>query len=405
MITWSDPRKAYEVMTLVIFVPWALETFARPLRQRMHWLPAGLIGGFIVLTYQAWLVYAAFGLIALMVVAWRTEPDRWAYLRRLGLIIAVTFVLSSWYVIPFVWANLTVGGKQVSDLYASPSINQGLFPFLELTPIGLLQLVGLVGLVWLWKSVWWARPLLMIIIGVYAYRLLAMIRFGFSGHTAFLHYTARLYTVLFTVAGVLVVAHVTPIILRRLRVTPPRLAAAAGLAVVLAWCGSVFTTTWMPPTSEFALEAHQEPLPGGGFPKYAPKAGRQSWFPATQVEQAVEGVLGPEARPVTLTIDDRIFSYVPWRGYVDADRTASATLGHWDARMAEVRQLAATSDPQAFADKSAHTAFGPIDVFILKATPTGWTWQNQRFTAAQFAPSQWTVVDGLPAGLVVAVRR
>jgi hypothetical protein len=404
MVTWSDPRKAYEVITLVIFVPWALEVFARPLRPRMHWLPAGLLGGFIAMTYQAWLVYAALGLLALMVIAWRTEPDRWAYLRHVGLVAAVSFVVSSWYVVPYLWATLTSGGKQVSDLYASTSVNSGLFPFLDFSPIGLLQLVGLVGLVWLWRSAWWARPLLLMIMGAYAYRLLSMVRYAATGHTAFLHYTARLYTVLLTVAGVLVLAKLAPIILRRLRLTPPRLGAAALLAVVLAWSAATFTTSWMPPGNRYAMDAQKEPLPGGGYPKFAPKD-RRAWFPATQVQQTVEGVLGPDRRPVTLTVDDRLFSYLPWAGYVDLERTASATLSHWDDRFAEVKKLAATTDPQAFATASANTKFGPVDVFVLRKTADGWTWRDQHFSSAQFAPQYWAVADNLPTDLVVVTRK
>lgn len=405
MVTWSDPRKAYEVVTLVIFVPWALEVFARTPRVRMHWLPAGLLGGFIAMTYQAWMVYAALGLIALMVIAWRTEPDRWAYLRRLGLIVAVAFVVAAWYVVPFIWATLTVGGQQVSDLYASSSVNQGLFPFLELTPLGLLQLVGLVGLVWLWRSAWWARPLLVMIIGVYAYRMVMMVRFGLTGHTGFLHYTMRLYTVLFTIAGVLVLAHVAPIVLRRLRVTPPRRAAGALLAVVLAWSAIGFASTWMPPDNRYALDAHKEPLPGGGYPEFAPKEGRRDWFPVNQVRQAVEGVLGPDPRRVTLAADDRLYSYLPWPGYLDINRTAGATLSHWDDRFAEIKRLVATTDPKAFAAASRETEFGPIDIFVLREKPDGWTWGGQRFTPAQFAPEYWTVVDDLEADFVVVIRR
>jgi hypothetical protein len=405
VVTWADPRKGYEVITLMIFVPWALEVFARPPRARMHWLPAGLLGGFIAMTYQAWLVYAALGLLALVVIAWRTESDRWAYLRRLALIVSVSFVVSSWYVVPFVWATLTRGGQQVSDLYASTSVNDALFPFLTVSPIGILQLVGLVGVVWLWRSVWWARPLLLMIVGVYAYRLLAMIRFGLTGHTGFLHYTARLYTVLFTIAGVLVLAHVAPIIVRRLRLTPPRLATAGLLAIVLAWTAATFTTTWMPPKSQYAMDAQIEPLPGGGYPKYAPKDGRRAWFPATQVAQAVEGVLGPHPRRVTLSVDDRLFAYLPWPGYLDNARTAAATLSHWDERFAEIKRLVATKDPQAFATASHNTKFGPIDIFVLSKTTDGWAWGSQRFTPAQFAPQYWTVIDGLPSNIVVAIRR
>ncbi|RKR89867.1 arabinofuranosyltransferase-like protein [Micromonospora pisi] len=405
LATWSDPRKAFEVLTLAIFVPWALEVFARPTRRRMHWLPAGLLGGFIVITYQAWMVYAAIGLIALIVIAWRTEPDRWAYLRRLGLIVLVSFVVASWYIVPFGWASLTEGGQSISDLYVSSSLNAGLFPFLDVNPLGLLQLVGLVGLVWLWRSVWWARPLMLLVISAYGYRLISMVRYVLTQHTGFMHYTARLYGVLLTIAGVLVLAHLVPMVLRRLRLTPPRLAGAALLAVILAWTATGFTNAWMPETgSKYAISAHTEPLPGGGYPTYAPKEGRRSGFPITQVEQAVEEVLGPDAQPVTLSTDDRVFSFLPWPGFMDNDRTAGSTLSRWDDRLAEVKELAATRDPAAFAAKAANLGeFGGIQVFVLSEQPDGWAWRSQRFTPDQFSSQYWTVID--LDNVVVAVRR
>ncbi|MGW4462946.1 arabinofuranosyltransferase [Micromonospora sp. NPDC004704] len=406
LITWSDPRKAFEVVTLAIFVPWALEVFARPARRRMHWLPAGILGGFIVITYQAWMVYAAIGLITLIVIAWRTEPDRWAYLRRLGLIVLVSFVVASWYIVPFGWATLTKGGQSISDLYVSGSLNSDLFPFLNVNPIGLLQLVGLVGLVWLWRSVWWARPLLLLIISAYGYRVLSMIRYVLTQHTGFMHYTARLYGILFTVAGILVVAHLAPIVLRRLRLTPPRLAGSALLAVVLAWTAAGFTSTWMPESgSKYAIMAHSEPLPGGGYPTYAPKEGRRPGFPITEVEQAVERELGPKAQPITLATDDRVFSFLPWPGFMDNDRTAGSTLSRWDDRLDEVEKLASTRDPAAFAAKAANVGeFGPIQVFVLSEQPDGWAWRSLRFTPDQFSTSDWTIVE-LPQNVVVAIRR
>ncbi|HEY0697196.1 MAG TPA: arabinofuranosyltransferase [Micromonospora sp.] len=411
LVAWADPRKAFEVLTLALFVPWALEVFARPPRRRMHWLPAGLIGGFIAVTYQAWVVYAVFGLVALIVIAWRTEPDRWAYLRRLVLVAVVAFVVSSWYVVPFVRAMLTEGGQSISDMYVSQLINMHLLPFLEPTASAALQFVGLAGLIWLWRSVWWARPLLLIVLGAYGYRLLSMLRYLLTGHTGFMHYTARLYGVVLAIAGVLVVAHLAPIVLRRLRPAPPRLAGAAALAVLTAWSATVFTFDWMPDQkeeglgTEYTVAAFTEPLPGGGYPRYAPEEDRRAWFPVYEVQQAVEKVTGPDPRRMTLSADDRLYSYLPWPGYIDNARTAGSTLSRWDDRHAELATLAGVRDPDGFARASADTRFGPIDIFVLRTTRTGLAWLDLRFDRAVFDPTHWTVVDGLPGGIVVAVRK
>ncbi|MFC7545227.1 arabinofuranosyltransferase [Plantactinospora sp. GCM10030261] len=406
VITWSDPRKAYEVLTLAIFVPWALDLFARTPAKRLHWLPAGLLGGIIAVVYQAWVVYAALGLVALMVVAWRTEPDRWAYLRRIGLAALVAFIVSSWYIVPFVWTSFTKGGEQISDLYASTSINAGLFPFLDVSPIGLLQLAGLIGMIFLFRTVWWARPLLLLVAAVYAYRLLSLVRYVLTDHTGFLHYTTRFYSVLFTVAGVLTVVHVAPLVTRALRITPPRLVGVGVMAVLLAWSATGFTRSWMPEhESRYAVQAHAEPLPGGGYPVFAPEEDRPRWFPVYEVRDAVEGVLGPDPRRLTLSVDSRLYAYLPWPGYLDTDPIASATLAFGSDRRKAVRELADTDDPDAFARRSADTGFGSIDVFVLRERESDWAWSNLSFQPEQFDPRYWAVVDDLPENIVVVVRR
>lgn len=415
VVAWTDPRKAYEMVALAVFLPWALETFARPPRARLHWLPAGVLAGLMVITYQAWVVYAAIGLIVLIVLGWRTEPDRWAYLRRIGLVVLVATITSAWYVLPYLWGTLTQGGQMVSDLYASSYYNHELLPFLNLRPgelstlpLRMLQLVGLVGLIWLARSAWWARPLLLIAAGAFAYRLLSMIRFLVTGHTGFGHYTARLYGVVLAVAGVLVIAHAAPVLFRRLRLTPPPGLLGAALAVVLAWSVVWLVNAWMPgtagPGSAYAVAAHVEPLPGGRYPRYAPESDRPVRFPVRQVQRAVEAVAGPEPHLVTLSVDERLFSYLPWPGYLSNDRTAGSTMSRWDERKAAVRRLADTAEPAAFAAASAETGFGPIDVFVLRHEGDSLVWADLRFDRAQFDPQHWTVLDGLPERIVVAVR-
>ncbi|MEV0397435.1 arabinofuranosyltransferase [Polymorphospora rubra] len=409
LIAWSDPRKAFEVVTLALFVPWALEVFARPVRERMHWLWAGVIGGALVMTYQLWMGFAALGMSALGIIMLRREEQRAAYVRRILLIIAVSFVVSSWYLVPLLWTILTRGNDSISDLFQTTSLNSGLFPFLEFSPIGLLQLVGLVGLVLLWRSTWWAQPLALLILGTYAFRLIGMIRHVLTEHTLFLHYTTRLYTVMFAIAGVLTLAHVTPIVLRRLRIVPPRLTGAALLAVVMAWVGATYTLGWMPEAgNKYTIAAHSEPLPGGGYPRWAPKDEelRRAAFPVREVERAVEQVTGPDPSRPTLSVDDRLWSYLPWPGYLENDRTASSSLVHWDDRFAELRRVADTTDPAAFAAASRETAYGPIDIFVLRQNEGRLMWvRGLSFTPEQFSPEHFTVVEGLSGGIVVAIRK
>ncbi|MDG4763486.1 arabinofuranosyltransferase [Solwaraspora sp. WMMD406] len=417
VVAWSDPRKAYEVLALVIFVPWVVETFTRPPRPRLHWLPAGLLGGVLVLLYQAWLVYAAIGLVAIVVLAWRSAPDRRAYLRRLSLVTVVAVAVSSWYVWPYLWGLLTTGGGQfVSDRYVSPYYLRQMLPMLDVQPgelsnlpLRAMQIVGLAGLVWLLRSTWWARPLLLIAAGAFGYRLLCLARFMVTGHTGFGHYTSRLYGVVLAVAGVLTVAHAVPILLRRLRLAPPVGLVGGPLAVLLAWSVVWYANAWLPgtggPGSGYTVAAHAEPLPGGGYPRYAPADGRPGWFPVGPVQRAVERTAGPDPDLVTLSVDERLFAYLPWPGYLSNDRTAAATLSRWDDRKAQVRELTELRDPVDFAVASAWTAYGPIDVFVLRRDADELVWADLRFHPDQFDERYWVVHDDLPEQLAVYVRR
>jgi hypothetical protein len=414
VLAWSDPRKAYEVLALVIFIPWVVETFTRPPRKRLHWLSAGLLGGLMVVLYQAWLVYAALGLMVIIVLAWRSEPDRWAYLRRLTLVALVATVTSSWYVMPYLWVLFTDGGGQlVSDLYVSPYYLHGLLPFLDLQAgdpiLRVLQAVGMVGTVWLLRTTWWARPLLLIAAAAFMYRLLSVVRFMLTGHTAFAHYTVRLYGVVLAIAGVLTVIHVVPRLLDRLRIARPVGLAGAPLALLLALGVTSYTTAWMPGTngsgSGYTVAAHAEPLPGGGYPRFAPNTDRPAWFPVEPVRRAVEEAAGPDPQRVTLTVDERIFSFLPWPGYLSNDRTAGGTLSHWDERKAELEKLAGQRDPAAFAAESGSTAFGPIDVFVLTRSGDDLIWQDLQFHRDQFDERYWVIREDLPEQVAVYVRR
>ena len=79
-----------------------------------------------------------------------------------------------------------------------------------------------------------------------------------------------------------------------------------------------------------------------------------------------------------------------------------------------MRKLSGVTDPAAFAAASAHTAFGPIDVFILHAHRTGTAGPGRplsprtariTFTPAQFSPAAFTVFTNLHGGYVLAVRK
>ncbi len=131
------------------------------------------------------------------------------------------------------------------------------------------------------------------------------------------------------------------------------------------------------------------------------------------IQRSVESVYGPNPRRVTLSADERLFSYLPWPGY--AGNTPLGSLAHTSSRVAALRRLADIQDPAAFARASADTAFGPIDIFVLRETDDGWRWSSYvgfeqaetvvLFQPPQFNSSDWVVFDSLPEDVVVAVRR
>lgn len=128
------------------------------------------------------------------------------------------------------------------------------------------------------------------------------------------------------------------------------------------------------------------------------------WFPVGPIRKAVTGVLGRGAAPRTLSYDERLFAFLPWPGYIAVDRTAASSTTRWDDRHTTLAALAAVSDPDAFAQAAAHTRYGPIDVFVLRAGTDAWTWNDIHFRPAQFSAAHFTV-RSLPNNTVLAIRR
>jgi Arabinofuranosyltransferase N terminal len=416
-MTLAYPPKAYELLTLLLFVPWVLGTLGRPSRGRLHWVTSGVVAGIIVLTYYGWVVFGGLGLIAIAVITYRSEPSRRAYLLYLVKVAGVAAAVSSWFVLPFLYARIRGGGEAVSDMYADASMLHDLLPFIGFTPLALLQLVGVFGLFWLRGSAWWATPMLALVLGAYAYRAVTALLFVLTRHTYMGHYTPRLYSAVLVMAGVLTLVRAVPRLLDRLLLVPPKGGAAVALSITMAWCGLTFTLDWMPGLggryAGIAETAYLEPLPDGRYVADLPRLTKTRWFPVVPIRRVVESVYGPNPRRVTLTADERLFSYLPWPGY--AGNTPLGSLAHTSARVAELRRLAGTHDPTAFARASATTAFGPIDIFVLRETDDGWRWSSYvgfeqaetvvLFDPNQFSAAEWVVFDTLPEDVVVAVRR
>jgi hypothetical protein len=430
LLCFSLPDKAYEILALVVFIPWALATFGEPPRgRRLHWLPAGLIGGLSIVLNWAFLIYGALGILALAAITWRASPDRARYVRHVALTVVVALVVASWYLIPYLGWGFLHGSKQVDDLFQGGGIQDSPLLFLAPTPLGVLELIGVIGLVWWRGRVWWGKPLLLLTGSAYAYWLLGLASFSLSGHTLLLQDTPRMIGPLLAAAGVLTIAHTAPGIVRRLSIrTVPAGLPALALCLLVTWTAITAWQGWMPGAPIVPSGLHQPAvsttpndtttafttaLPDGSYPPAAPTSLRHSWFPTDPIRKDVASVLGASAVPVTLSTSEQLFAYVNWPGFIPVSMGAAGTNTDWPARYAALRKLSRVTDPAAFTAASARTAFGPVDVFILQRTgPARWTWQPVdapypaiTLTPAQFSPHAFTIFTNLPGNLVLAVRQ
>lgn len=428
LLCFSEPAKAYEILALEIFIPWAIATFGDPPRGRMHWLPAGLIGGLSILLYFTFITFGALGILALAVLAWRASPDRKQYVRHIALTVIVGAVTASFYLIPFLGWGFTHSSSLVADQFQGGGIQNSPLFFLSGTPLGVLELTGALGLAWYRGRVWWGKPLLLLTGSAYAYWLAGLAAFVVAGHKLQTAYTPRLIGLLLVAAGVLTLAQVAPAAVRRFtsRAAPAGLPTLA-LCLLITFTGFTVWQGWMPggpgkpgrlvqpsvsTTLNSASRAFTTPLPDGSYSAVAPPGVRGKWFPTAPIQKDVESVLGPDAEPVTLSSSEDLFAFVSWPGYIAVHAGAAGTNTNWPARYAALTKLSRVTDPSAFNTASAHTAFGPIDVFILRAPRPGhWTWTPAAttepavsFTPAQFAASDFAVFT-LPDNYVVAVRR
>lgn len=425
---FMDPARPYQVIALILVFPWALATFATPARGRLGWLAAGILGGVQILLYPPYLIFSALGILALIVLVAHAAPDRGPYLRHVGGVVAVSLVVSSWYLVPVLVSAATHGAQVFAFPYANPVPNAANpFPFLSLaTPLDALTAIGVLGLVWYRRRAWWALPLILLVLSAYVYRFGAQAIFVGTGNTLLFASTTVLATAALTTAGVLTLARAVPALLKRMSAAEPSGLRTLALAVVVVWAATSAWYEWIPGaptvsspvfnpalTSSYneASAAFRQPLPDGSYSRYAPAKDRLQWFPVDPIVSDVHSVLGPESRPVTLSTSEQLFATEPWPGFIAVDPAAAAGTSRWSSRFAALQKLSHVTNPSAFGRASAHTADGPIDVFILRAAGSTWDWTagDQRgtvqFKPKQFASPTFAIFRDLPSGLVMAVRR
>jgi len=407
LLALNVPNKAYEVLALAVTVPWLILTVAEPPAGRLRWLPAGIIGGLLILTYYAYIVFSAPGVLFLAVFVWRRSSDRRGYLLHLLRVGGISLLIGAWFLVPYAW-GLSHGGTETSDTYHPAWAADALTPFLHPTTPALLQLAGLIGLL-VHRRKWWSGPLLALTAGCYVYVGLNVIRDELTGHTGLWYYASFVISAVLLTGAVLSIAEYLPGLMRRRAFAGP---AAALAAIVLA--ALLFYPSNQPALAPSARVSypHLTTLPDGRKPRYFTSAARTLTAPATadfpvaQLVATVSAALGKNTMPHVLSCDEAIFAFVPWRGYLGTDRGAGNALQEWDLRLAELTRLATAPDLAVAADR---TRFGPIEVFVLHREGVDLVWRSLQGHVVRFRPEafdrgHWQVAD-LSAGYVVAIKR
>jgi hypothetical protein len=431
----AEPSKGNEIVSLAVFVPWVLASFwPPPTVKRLHPVVAGLIIGLLVPWSPNVLFLSVLGLAVVIVQAvvrtWRRPPERRAALVHVGITVIVGLVVASWYLVPLGRAYAGGRSEVVADLFLSGQLVTAPFSLAGSPSLLLyaLQVLGLIGLVAGLRRSWWAEPMALLAAGILVFRAVMLVRFVNSGHTFMLLYVGGTLRYILCVAGVFtaydVWAHQSWRYVRRVNTRALGLALTAGLVATLGFSG---WQAWVPAPVGIkdntasaganaatgqagyntAMLAHAQPLPDDRRPRFAAPSLLPP-FDSQRIARTVAGVLGPAARPATISANQQIFSSQDWPSWLPYDRTSSSALIQWDHRHALLTGIATkagNADPAAMSTAMATAPYGGIRVLILKQTSTAWTFGDVSFTPSSFAGPQFAVTTGLPGGYVLVIRR
>lgn len=440
-VIMAEPSKGNEVLSLSIYLPWLLGTFAVSgqdawldkltpiLRERprpLHPVVSGIIIGLVVPWSPQVLFLSLVGVIALAGWSWWVaEPDRRrGLLLRWAVTLVTSLVVASWFVFPLAKGYLTGKVEVVADLWlGSPLVVE---PFTILNPhrlvITLIQIAGLLGLAAQIRRVWWAMPVALYLGGVIVERLLMLIRFSATGHAFMLYYVNASIGMALNAIGILTLVQVFrwawPYLTER--AMHVRLLGVMAAAILVGTCGYSAWTLWAPnprgikdnatnPETVYSLSmyAHGERLPNGHRVRYsAPKSPLR--FPTQQATDFVHNSFGRDKAPDVISANQAIFAFNAWPDWLMPDRVAASGLTRWDYRHGLLKQLATTTDPAAMASGLQNLEFGPVDVLILKVqtndSTTSWRFADIDFDPQAFAGPQFEVSQPM-LNYVVVVRK
>ena len=272
------------------------------------------------------------------------------HLLLVGIVASITV---SWYVIPFVTARSRFVTGSVTDQFAPTSAVLDPTGFLAEDPFppiySALFVAGVAALAFWGVRVGWARSIGLLLLGAVAYRLWRLDIFVASGSTGFLHYVGSVLTVLLLSAGVLGLwrgGRALPRLVGRSFPSVP--VALVVVGAVIASLTSMQSAMRLPlsPADEggsaYTVEAHTQRLPDCTRTLFGTPS--TSCFPAERVRDAVTASFGPDALPVTLSDDERIFAFYPWYAFLSNDRTSAGLFQAFDARLPGPARARAEAD-------------------------------------------------------------
>jgi hypothetical protein len=420
----SEPSKAYEILALAVFLPLVLATFAPPKEVRpVNPILAGVAFGLMVPMFPNFLILGILGIALVMIFGWRAAEAPRTYLVHAAITVGIAVVLSSWYLGPVIYAYSQGQTQVVADTFKSGILASGQFPLFVSSSILLfaLQLIGAAGIVALWRRVWWAQPMGLLLGGVLIMKSVMLLRFVFTGHSFMLLYVPYLLRFAVGAAGVLTLWELwrqrgEPLLVRL--GAPRRLSGVLAVAAVM---GVIAQSSWggwlaapagsadgngagTSTEASMATHAHKEYLPDGRKPRYASRFMTPP-LPANEIYRLIDADLGKQADPVILASDHRVFAFRDFRNYLPPTRESANALTRWDDRKKVVDRLASLTSPDQMAPALANTEFGPIDVVLLQVVADRWTLRRVEFSKSAFAGPQFIVHDGLPGGFVLITRK
>ena len=194
-------------------------------------------------------------------------------------------------------------------------------------------------------------------LSAFLYRFVFTAYFVLTEHFAIAGYTPRLYSAVLSMAGVLVLVHSVPGLLRRLELRPPREVLVLVMALLVAWCSYNLSKDWMPGVhgryNNFTELALSEPRTDANALYTDVPLQPTEWFPVDAIRFAVERVYGAEASThVSLSADERLYAYLPWGGLL-SQRAQRRRFQGADER--PVRR-----DQQARRDQDQRRSPGPL---------------------------------------------